>query len=200
MNAMNRYFSVPKSMNYRTVCSIIDSSPGEWFYGWTLTYIIHDKKNLFHRNLNDDPDYIRVKNKEFNYNLVDVNNLTSCKKNNLNNFNEQYMVLADTYKTPVKHSFWYKLMKMYRKQIISGPSGSSAICYQLFFDISGILKPTKRNKIMFLLCLLADYYEYFHGISEVLQEYSVSAKLKKYDLSNNDLMYVGELMKGAKLT
>ena len=48
---------------------------------------------------------------------------------------------------------------------------------------------------MLLYCILADYYQLYHSISEVLQEYSVDAKFKKYNLSMNDLEYIKKLKK-----
>jgi len=44
------------------------------------------------------------------------------------------------------------------------------------------------------MCLIADYYNFFHSISEILQEYTVEANLPKYDLSQNDFEYINRLL------
>jgi hypothetical protein len=64
------------------------------------------------------------------------------------------------------------------------------------FKIAKVLdENTPENKLLLLECILADYYDFFHSISEVLQEYTVDAGFEKYYLGMNDLDYILNLKK-----
>jgi hypothetical protein len=202
--AMNTYFSVPLHTKYADICSIIDNSYGYWFYSWVITFMSSNVKNIVHHGLINDEDYVRKwnKNLEFNkntssneYKFIDIEKSLKVKKNNLTNYNEKYIMLGNTYTVPRENGVWFNLMKTYKKQVIAGPSSSSVLTYQIVFNICKLLPQTKQNKIYLLYCILADYYQYYHSISEVLQEYTVDAKFKKYTLNMDDIKYINSIKK-----
>jgi len=207
IKTMNIYFSVPKNINYKQLCNVIDNSYGFWFYSWVISFMSSNIKNLFHQGIINDEDYIRKwnKNLEFSkntnsdkYKFMDVKKSLENKQNNLVNYDEKFIMLGNTYTVPRENGVWFNLMKLYNKQVIAGPSSSSVLSYQIVFNICKILSPTKKNKIYLLYCILADYYQYYHSISEILQQYTVDAKFKKYTLDMNDLLYIKNLNKNKR--
>jgi hypothetical protein len=195
-NTMKEYFSIPESLKYEELCVLIDKSRGHWFYPWVMSFLANNNKNLFHRGVVNDSEYIRNQNRSINtseYKTIDKKD--SLKQTQYENYtDEDKLMLGTTYYTIDEKSIWYKLMKKYQKEVISGPSGSSSLNYQLCFNITKILEPTNDNKINLLLCIIADYYQNYHSISEILQEYSVNAGFSPhYTLESNDLDYIKKL-------
>jgi hypothetical protein len=196
ITTMRQYFSIPETLKYTELCAVIDKSYGNWFYIWVLTFIVNNDKNIFHRNLGNDSTYVRysgAKNGNYNNHTINKKDSLNCKQTNLKNFQESSVLLGTYYYIPTENGVWTNLMKRYNKEIIAGPSGSAALLYQLIFDIAKIMPPTRKNKLMLMYCILADFYQFSHSISEILQEYSVDAKFKKYNLSMNDLEYIRKI-------
>ena len=209
--AMREYFLIPDDMTYEDVKKIVDNSYGAWFYLWVFTFLISDKHNLMHHSLGAvDSDYIRMwnKNKEFgdrlpkkDFHLINLQDYeeNDCKKSayyEYLSYGKKNIMIGNTYMTARQNSVWFNLMKKFNKQVIAGPSSSSVLSYQFLFDISEIFTATDNEnvKILILMCLIADYYNFFHSISEILQEYTVEANLPKYDLSQNDFEYINRLL------
>jgi hypothetical protein len=209
MNAARQYFSLPVSMTYEQLKQIADKSYGKWFYLFVLTYMSSNKHNFVRHYILNQKDYIRqpvipfpklgASSTRKNYSAKKLKRSITCKQRQYENQPVTNILRGNTYYTPTKNSIWFNLMKHFKKEINSGPSGSSIITYQSVFEVAKVVSPTRRNKILLLLCILADYYYYYHTLSEVLQEYSSEAGLPRYDLSMNDVEYIERLRKQVKV-
>lgn len=228
VDKVSDYFSIDKDketldQNYDNINSLLSTSTytgGNWFHLWVLTYANNNPNNLVHNNLMNDPDYIRRDNKFILFNDI-YDNLNQAYKSvkrvvepiriiikktfssndvkydQLPEDNKTFALGCNKY-TPNPDGFWYKLMKKNKKQIISGPSSSCVLCYQMAFKIAKVLDETPKNKFILLQCILADYYDFFHSISEVLQEYTVDAGFNtilayKLDYTGGDIQYLNDL-------
>lgn len=200
MITMQDYFSLPPTMSYSTLTSIIDTSEGYWFYLFVLTYMSSTKKNFVRHNILNVSEYIRTrvvptKGTRRRYVSRSLQRTLTCKRRQLNTYPATKVIRGNSYQKPTKNGIWTNLMKYYKKEAIAGPSGSSINTYQIVFQIAKVLPETKTNKINLLLCILADYYSYYHSFSEVLQEYVSEAGLPHYDLSMNDVEYIKRVQK-----
>jgi hypothetical protein len=207
------YFSIPYGISFDELTTYIDESYGTRFYLWTMYHLYSDKRNLITRALSAVvPDYILEKEFSLKYdgseninifepiNVKDMNDPVniSCRRNAFSNYaDSEYLISGLAYKKPRQNGVWFNIMKSYNKQILSGPSGSCIFTFEFVFMISKILDDTFENKLMLLICILSDYYNYYHSISEVLQEYSDYATFDRYDLSENDVDYINSLIEKA---
>lgn len=210
VESFSEYFSIPKGKSFDELSFFVDESYGSWFYMWVMTYLNLDIHSLFKRTLgSDDPDYIRKKitihkndgtdpfelYEPFNVNKLTDNRTLTCKQAQFMNYDTNYLSSGLAYKKPRQNGVWFNIMKTYNKQILSGPSGSSLITFQFLLLLSKILDNTLENKVLLMLCIICDYYNYYHSISEVIQIYSVIADFEKYDLSKNDVNYIIDLIR-----
>jgi hypothetical protein len=199
MGTVQTYFKISAALPYQELqTEIINKSYGFWFYLWVVTFLMSDTKNMMHRNVISDPDYIRMWDKSIEFGSGDdvskykTVTLTAadCKYDQLRNFEEKSLVIGSTFMVPRQNGIWFNLMRHYKKEVIAGPSSSSVLSYQIIFDITKIMAPTAENKILLLLCILCHYSMYYHSISEVLQSYTVDAQLPTYTLDMNDIEYI----------
>lgn len=213
VNKVFDYFSIGKKPdsdlddNYKLITELLEKKSqsqqtenkthfGNWFHLWVLTYVNNKNNNLLHNNLINDPDYVRTDNRFF---TKQKQYIQEIKKDDVKynqfpiNLSKRNFFLGCNKYTPVENGFWFNLMKENNKQIISGPSSSCVLCYQMAFKIAKVLEETPENKFLLLECILADYYDFFHSISEVLQEYTVDAGFAKYHLGMNDLEYIEDI-------
>ena len=188
VDTFNQYFAT--NYDFNEIDAIKKKSEGHWFYTWLLIFLQSPTKNLFHRNSNEDKDYIRKW--VFDINMKDINKIPqkelTCVKNM---YDYKYdIVVGDTYMKPVYNGIYWNVMKNHNKQIISGYSSSSVLFYNAIFNVTHILKNTNKNKVILLCLIVLDYYEIFHSISEILGFYSIESGFNDYKLSNNDLSYI----------
>jgi hypothetical protein len=192
---MNEYFGTPKSFTFYDLEKLVKASRGRWFISWIFAYGLNDIHNVFHRGINNDEDYIRNKIKVFNRETDIIRSDTSnfrCLKNQYSK-NLKKLVVGSTYYKLENNSIFVNLFKKYNKNIISGPSGSASLTYSYIFNASNLLKETNENKVLLLKMVIADYYDIYHSISEILLQYSADAKFPLYDLSMNDIEYINKL-------
>jgi len=199
MNTVCKYFKLPTSLTYSELTrQIIEKSYGQWFYLWVITFLQSSKINLMHRHADTDGDYIRIwasdvefgnKSNTSKYKLHTVTR-KNIKFNQLKEYPEKTLVLGKTYMRPRLNGVWFNLMKKYKKEVIAGPSSSAILGYQIIFDISKIIPKTEKNKVLLLLCMIADYSIYYHSMSEVLQTYVSEAELPSYTIDMNDVEYL----------
>jgi hypothetical protein len=194
VDSFNTYFIV--NYTFEEIDKIVNKSKGSWFYTWLLVFLDSNIKNLMHRNSNEDEDYIRKW--AFTLNKKDI--VSSPQKQITCGFKNDYpyaydVMKGNTYMKPVNNSIWWNTMKNNKKQIISGFSSSAVLCYNSIFNMTKMLSKTKKNKVLVLCLVLADYHNIHHSMSEVLSMYTVDAKLPIYKLNMNDLTYVKNLIK-----
>ncbi len=205
MITVYNFFKIPTSMNYEELkTSIINKSYGKWFYLWVITFLQSSKNNLLHRHSDSDAEYVRYWNTkiEFEKDSIKKYKTYTLKKRNIKYkqlpniyYPNKTIVRGNTFMVPRENSIWFNIMRKYKKEIIAGPSSSAILCHQLIFEITKILSPTLKNKILLLLCIIADYSQYYHSISEVLQTFTEEANLPKYTLNYNDIDYLTKLYK-----
>jgi hypothetical protein len=100
------------------------------------------------------------------------------------------IIKGNTYMKPVHNGIFWNVMKEHNKEIIAGFSSSAVIFYNSVFNVTQILKPTKKNKVIILCLIIIDYYQIHHSLSEILGFYSVESGFNDYKLDNNDLNYI----------
>jgi hypothetical protein len=191
VDTFNLYFFTEYSFD--EIDKIVSKSEGYWFYTWLLVFVESPTKNLMHRNSNEDKDYIREWLKTItDYNTIKQKDIVCGKNMYENNYN---VMVGDTFMKPVYNGIFWNTMKSHKKSIIAGFSSSTVLCYNSVFNITRILNPTPKNKVM-LLCLIAlDYYQLHHSLSEVVSFYSVEAGFNDYKLTHNDVDYVTDKIK-----
>jgi hypothetical protein len=202
------YFSLPSSVSFNQLKRIVGHTKGKWFYLFVMAYMNRKTDNLIRHHLQNEEDYIRQRTgvrlnktvKRSNLNLIPVKRSFSCKRSELKQYTVKNIVRGSTFYKVTNDGIWSRLMKRFKKEVLSGPSGSSVITYQIVFQIAKLFPETELNKTMLLLCLLADYYHFHHSISEILQEYSAEAGFPDYRLNQNDLHYVQTLMRKANIS
>jgi hypothetical protein len=206
MTAIQLFFKVPDTMTYDEYSNIIDQSYTPWFYPWVYTYLVNRKTNLIHQIKGGDDDvYIRRRATSTGDDLIKtpVKNI-KCKEKQFENYNNPNLelIFGNSYVTPRDNGIWYNTLKRYKKQMISGPSGSTVFMYQMMFDLSKILEKNETNEIMLLMALLADYTGTYHSTTEILQVYVEEAETfidPKYNLELNDTEYIHDLMRNVGL-
>ena len=195
MKTFRELFHVPDSFKFADLESLVTRSEGFWFIPWLLFFAVSKVQSLMHRNLNEDVDYIRRWIRQLgsaaNVELVSRSEIP-CLRNQYNS-DVNRIVSGNTFMKPTVNGIWWNLMKKYKKQIIAGPSSSSVIFYDVVFNITGILEPTRKNKVSALALVLADYYPVHHSISEILQLYTEDADLPTYSLDMDDIEYLRRL-------
>ncbi len=185
------YNSVPKeyrkSYNFFIFNIIIYGSNDDSnmsLYKKNLVYFDFIKKNL--------PD--KDKNKE-EY----LNKITNCNKSIVSG--DKY----DDYSIYDARNFYLiddkmpyaQIMKLNDEQYLAGPSGSTSILYINLFDFYG-LKKTKKNKIMILCLIIADYIPLWHTLPEILLSANIELKpynTPNYHLEKDPVDYVVKLIK-----
>lgn len=202
METIRDYFKIPKSMDYSELKdTIIEKSNGYWFYLWVVTFLQSSKSNLLHRRSDSDDEYVRMWIKDIDYKQVSdtskfkLHKLTKndVKYNQLQNYSEKTLVIGKTYQRPRLDGIWINIMKKYKKEVISGPSGSACMSFQNIFEVSKIMPKTNKNKILLLLCCVADMSIYYHSISEIIQTYVKESGLPDYSLDMDDVQYLEKL-------
>ncbi len=188
VSAFNTYFLT--DYNFKQINDIVNKSEGHWFYTWLLVFLESDVKNLMHRNSNEDKDYIRewVKN-------ITMDDINKKSQKNINCIKDEYkynydIVIGNTFMKPINNGIFWNVMKQNNKEIFAGFSSSAVLCYNSIFNVTHILKKNKKNKVLLLCLILADYYGIHHSISEVLGFYTVEAEFNDYKLKNNDINYI----------
>lgn len=195
-----KYFNI-KNMSFKDLEKLINKSHSNWFIPWLYLFASSNTQNLMHRNLNENAEYIRkwvrVLQNKTDVETVDINN-----KKMVDNIINQYeddkvnkLILGKTFMKPKVNGIWWNIMKENEKYIIAGPSSSSVLCFEFYFNITKILKPSKKNKIKLLMLILADYYPIHHSITEILIQYTVDSNLPLYSLDMNDISYIKKLIK-----
>jgi hypothetical protein len=202
MNTVCMFFKLPLSISYSELKhQIIEKSYGQWFYLWVITFLQNSKINLMHHLADTDSDYVRKWEKSLdvgkktNTSKYKVYTLTkqNVKYNQLEEYPEKTIVLGKTFMRPRLNGIWFNLMRKYKKEVIAGPSSSAILGYQILFDISKIIPKTEKNKVLVLFCMITDYSQYYHSMSEVLQTYVSEAELPPYTIDMNDLQYLKTL-------
>ena len=59
LNKFKKYFHTEDNITYNDIEKLINKSEGHWFQPWFYFFVNSNIPNLFHRNLNEDKDYIR---------------------------------------------------------------------------------------------------------------------------------------------
>ena len=199
MSAIQLFFSVPDTMTYAEYSKIIDKSYNRFpmFHSWVYTFLVNRKNNLIHQlKAGDDDVYIRRRTKDdlFKTPVKDI----KCKEKQFDNYNNPNLelIFGNSYVTPRDNGIWYNTLKLYEKQMIAGPSGSTVYLYQIIFDLSKILEKNETNEIMLLMAILADYTGIYHSTTEILQVYAEESSFieEKYNLGMNDTKYIRDLM------
>jgi len=202
MSAIQLFFSVPDTMTYAEYSKIIDNSYNRFpmFHSWVYTFLFNRKKNLIHQlKAGDDDVYIRRRTKRTKDDLfkTPVKDI-KCKEKQFENYNNPNieLIFGNSYVTPRDNGIWYNTLKLYEKQMIAGPSGSTVYLYQIIFDLSKILEKNETNEIMLLMAILADYTGIYHSTTEILQVYAEESSFikEKYNLGMNDTEYIRDLM------
>jgi hypothetical protein len=201
MTTIKQFFRVPDTMTYDDYSTIINNSYTEYprFHPWVYTFLVNRKPNLVHQLKSGDDDVYLRRRLKGNNDLfkTPVKNI-KCKENQFDNYGNSKLelVFGNTYVTPRDNGIWYNTLKLYEKQMIAGPSGSSVYLYQMMFDLSKILVKDKKNEIMLLMAILADYTGVYHSTTEILQVYAEESSFiePKYHLGMIDTDYIRELM------
>jgi hypothetical protein len=90
-----------------------------------------------------------------------------------------------------------KIMDKLGEPYLSGPSGSTAILYINLFEFYRFPED-KKNKIMLLCVIIADYIPLWHTLAEILLSANVelhSYGISNYELEDNPIDYVDKLIR-----
>jgi hypothetical protein len=209
MTAIQQFFRVPLSMRYEEYSRIINDSYTHWFYPWVYTFLFNRKPNFIHQMKSaDDSIYLRkviekttsTKNYKLYTQPIDY---VRCKAENFNNYDNKsqlQLVEGKTYVTPRDNGVWYNTIRIFGKEMIAGPSGSTVFIYQNIFEISKVFDKNEYNEIMLLMSILADYTGFYHSTTEILQVYCSEAEsIPAYYLDMNDVDYIHDLMRKVSL-
>lgn len=143
-------------------------------------------------------DFFRIKNKEISSKKY-YKKLNKCTKSLVSKENyKKYGIYTSKkkYKIPFK-SPYAKIMQFYNQKYLGGPSGSAALLYIMLFDFYNIVD-SKKNNIMLLGLIIADFIPYWHTTNEILLTSYPEMKnknIKKYTLKKNALDYSYNLLK-----
>jgi hypothetical protein len=172
------------------------------FFVFDIIFVIDkDDKNysIYRKNL-INMDFFRTKK---NNNKIDskkyLKNLNKCTKSIIgNNTYKKYGIYTSKKKYKISFNSPYaKIMQFYNKKYIGGPSGSASLLYIMLFEFYNIMD-SKKNNIMLLGLIIADYIPLWHTINEILLTSYPEMKnknIKKYTLKKNALNYSYNLLK-----
>ena len=157
----------------------------------------NSNNSIYRKNL-INMDFFRIKNKE-NNTKKNYKKLNNCTKSIVSKDNyKKYGIYTSKKKYKISSKSPYaKLMQNYNKKYLGGPSGSAALLYIMLFDFYNIID-SKKNNIMLLGLIIADYIPYWHTTNEILLTSYPEMKnknIKKYTLKKNALDYSYNLLK-----
>jgi hypothetical protein len=157
-----------------------------------------NRNNSIYRKNLINMEFFRIKNKEINTKKY-YKKLNRCTKSIVSKDNyKKYGIYTSKRKYKISSKSPYaKLMKVYNKKYLGGPSGSAALLYIMLFDFYNIID-SKKNNIMLLGLIIADYIPYWHTTNEILLTSYPEMKnknIKKYTLKKNALDYSYNLLK-----
>jgi hypothetical protein len=157
-----------------------------------------NRNNSIYRKNLINMEFFRIKNKEINTKKY-YKKLNRCTKSIVSKDNyKKYGIYTSKRKYKIlSKSPYAKLMKVYNKKYLGGPSGSAALLYIMLFDFYNIID-SKKNNIMLLGLIIADYIPYWHTTNEILLTSYPEMKnknIKKYTLKKNALDYSYNLLK-----
>ncbi len=179
--------------NFSDIEKIAKKSEGYWFIPLIYIYGREKRTNIVTAGLNYDKVYIRealgysrkITKKDFNIYKMNDND---CFKYY---FNGNNIVMGDSYFKIIKNGIFENLMKKYKKEIVSGFSGSSIMIYFFIFNTLKLLKKTVKNESLILFMIILDFYPIHHSIAEILVTYTrETINLKNYNLTDNELSYL----------
>jgi hypothetical protein len=187
-----------KITSFNEIEKIAKKSEGDWFIPLIYIYGKKERTNIVNAGLNYDKIYVRealgysrpMETKDFK--IYKLKN-SDCFKSN---FDNNKIVLGDSYFKIVKNGVFENIMKKNKKEMISGFSGSCVMLYNFIFNILKILPKNKKNESLILLMIILDFYPFHHSISEILVTYSRESQyLKKYYLNENEMKYLNNYLK-----
>jgi len=167
------------------------------FLIFDFIYAADDIDSVYRQNLSN-MSFFRERLSKFNHNKSNFFKLNTCKKSIVDdNFNE-YGIYNSTEKYKInKNSPYYKIMIKHNKNILSGPSGSTALLYITLFQFYKV-PFTYKNKILLLGMIIADYIPLWHALSEILLLAYPEIKDKnipEFTLNTNSVVYSINLLK-----
>ena len=156
-----------------------------------------NKDNSIYRKNLINMEFFRIKNKVINTKKY-YKKLNKCTRSIIAKPNyKKYGIYTSKkkYKIPF-NSPYAKIMQFYNKKYLGGPSGSAALLYIMLFNFYNIID-SKKNNIMLLGLIIADYIPYWHTTNEILLTSYPEIKnknIKKYTLKKNAINYSYELL------
>ena len=193
----NNFYHIYKVINNKKLKILYNIFVFDIIFG-----IDKDKKkiSIYRLNLNN-MNFFRTK-KNIN-NKIDpkkyLKNLNKCTKSIIgNNTYKKYKIYNSKKKFNISFNSPYaKIMQFYNQNYLSGPSGTAPLLYIMLFDFYNIIA-SKRNKILLLGLIIADFTPLWHSLNEILlTSYSEikSKKIKKYNLKKSAINYSYKLLK-----
>ena len=183
--------------------NLANKSEGNWFLPLLYIYGKEKRTNIVSAGLNYDKVYIREALDYSRPIVKDDFHIYKIKNNDCfkTKFDENKLVLGDSYFKIVKNGVFENTMKKHNKEIISGYSGSAVMVYNFVFNILKIFKKSVKNELLLLLMLILDFYPIHHSISEILVTYSRESKyLTNYYLDEDEIKYIKKYSKQIKPT
>jgi hypothetical protein len=154
--------------------------------------------SIYRKNIGN-MNFFREKLKIFKSNKNNFFKLNKCNNNIISNKNyKNYGIYnsTQTYKISKKNPY-YKIMHKFNNNVLSGPSGSTAVLFIMLFQFYNF-PFTYKNKILLLGMLIADFIPLWHSIPEILlsayPEFKDN-KIPKYNLNLNPTVYSIQLLK-----
>lgn len=184
--------------SYGEIENIAKKSHGNWFIPWLFTYGQERRSNIVRASLNYDKVYVRealgysrdLKKDDFKF--INIKDNVDLK----NEFNCNYIIDGSSYFKIVKNGVFENIMKKYKKETISGFSGSCVMIYQCIFNLYKIFNKSMKNKLLVLLMIIVDFYPFYHSISEILVTYTREANFNPvYTLDMDEIIYIKNMCK-----
>jgi len=153
-------------------------------YNKNLSYLEFIRKNINEKD----------KNKVANLKHINV-----CNKSSVSDvqFKEYSIYNAQNVYKVDKKSPYGIIMQEYKEPYLSGPSGSTAILYINLFQMYNF-QHTKKNIIMLLSMLVADYVPLWHTIPEILLSFNAEIQnidIPHYKIEQDPVDYVVNIIK-----
>jgi hypothetical protein len=150
--------------------------------------------SIYLKNLGYSPFIRKTIVNKTKENLQTLNECTKSIVSSKQNYKKYHIFNAKSIYEIHQQLPYAMIMKKFHQPILSGPSGSTALIYIFLFQFLHLPK-TRKNKIMILGVLIADFVPLWHTIPEILLNANIELKdISSYHLQDNSIQYVSHLL------
>jgi hypothetical protein len=116
IKTFNQYFNT--NYDFDQIDNIVNKSKGKWFYSWIHIYLYSNVKNIVHRNVINDEDYIRKG--QYHKSIKTIKPNDCLKKQYPKEVNHDNVISGNSKYMVIDNGIFMNIMKDHNKNYIAG--------------------------------------------------------------------------------